>query len=329
MGSRKGISLARYKLIYKRQENPSWDADYVPGQLATPQEAPSISRAYILTPEKLGARDTHLLSTPERNAALLGLYHPEVVGLQEQRILPPEPRVHPLWTFPGIDRSNLPGLCGTIEAAEYLGFLDVLPKLWVMAPDSDERKIPVVFPWLGDLLWAIRSTEDRMYCVNWSIKGKAEEFCQKSTRGLKRNPSFVTVQELLARHEIEDFYYKSGKIPTYRISGDGIDWHVANNLRQLFLHHRRSIGLAESQRQALLASLQQGLELGTSAADVIRIVAARRGVAFDDCRSAFYQMVWNRELRLDLFSPVLIDRPMKAEVRDVVQEYADWFKVAE
>ncbi len=60
MVSRKGVNVARLKIIYRRQTNPPWGADYTPSILATAQEAPSISRAFTLTPAKLGGRETHV-----------------------------------------------------------------------------------------------------------------------------------------------------------------------------------------------------------------------------------------------------------------------------
>ena len=79
-------SEARIRTIYARQTRPSWDAEYLPGILATREEAPSISHASILTPVKFG-REVHLLSLPEQGAALLGFYRPQVLGLQEQRMI--------------------------------------------------------------------------------------------------------------------------------------------------------------------------------------------------------------------------------------------------
>ena len=60
MVSRKGVNVARLKIIYRRQTNPPWGADYTPSILATAQEAPSISRAFTLPPAQLGGRETHV-----------------------------------------------------------------------------------------------------------------------------------------------------------------------------------------------------------------------------------------------------------------------------
>lgn len=98
MASRKGISAARRKAIYKRKTAPRWDQRYLPSILVTPQGAPSVSRAFIFTPEKLEESEFHLLSTPERSSVLLDPYHPAVVGLQAPRMLPLEPTSYTFWT---------------------------------------------------------------------------------------------------------------------------------------------------------------------------------------------------------------------------------------
>ena len=100
MGTSRGPSSSRLETIMGRQDLPTWDANYVPAILAIRTEAPSMSHALTITPEKLTGREVHLLSLSEFFAALLGLYHPNVVGLQEQRMLSPGPRQTPFNTFP-------------------------------------------------------------------------------------------------------------------------------------------------------------------------------------------------------------------------------------
>ena len=322
----KGMSLQRLKTIYQRQRNASWDTSYIPSMLATPREAPAISRAYILTPAKLGGRETHLLSSAELSAALLGLYCPQVVGLQEQRMLSPEPTLHPLWTFPNIERDRLLPLQGVIEVADRLGCLDVLPKIWVPEPQSPSQKIPMVFPWLGDLLWAVTRGDGSVYCVNWSIKDTQEGFTRNTFKLSAKTKNIEAAETLLARHEIEETYYKDTKILTIRVAGENIDKHVRENLRQLFAHHRRKTTLNESQKNEVILKLQYGLQEGLSGKEVIEVLAARKGYSIADCCTLFYQAIWNRELRLDLFRPVLINCPMRPEIQDVAEKYADWFR---
>ena len=328
MASRKGISLARLKTIYQRQQNTPWDVSYVPSILATPSEAPASSRAYTLTPAKLVGREVHLLSTPESDAALLGLYHPNVVGLQEQRMLSPEPALHPLWSYPGVDRSTLPALRGVIDVADRLDYLDLLPRVWAPDPERPGEKMPLVFPWVGDLLWAIAKDKSHVYCVNWTIKDKQKDFSRKIGRLEGKHETLDVPRMLLARHEIEAEYYMDVCIQTIRIAAENIDSHVADNLRQLFLHHGSQLSLQADQREELLAKFQNAMQLGISPAEVITLFAGRRGFSVDDCRSALFQAIWNRELRVDLFRPILINCPMRPETRDVVEVYADWFREA-
>jgi hypothetical protein len=319
--TRKGINASRLKTIYTRQESPGWSADYVPAILATPQEAPSISRAFVLTPEKLECREVHLLSTPERNAALLGLYHPDVVGLQEQRMLSPEPCPHPLWTFPRMDRTGLPALRGLIDVADRLGYLKLLSRVNVENTNDPCGFASVIFPWIGDLLWAIRTAVGEVFNINWTVKSSYADFKRASLKGNKTGD----VTRGLARHEIEKTYYEDARIKTVQVADEAIDSHVAANLRQLFLHHRRPLGLTTEQRAEILHKFHSALEAGVPPVEVILQYSDRRKFTVHQTRSCFYQAVWNRELRIDLFHPILINLPQRAEERDVLDVYADWF----
>jgi hypothetical protein len=325
MASKKGISSTRLKLIYQRQSRPPWDETYIPGILATPQEAPSISRAFILTPSKLRGRETHLLSTAERNAALLGLYHPDVIGLQEQRMLSPEPTVHPLWTMINGDRIHLPSLNGIIEVAERLGYLSLLPKLKVPNPKLPKETLTVVFPWLGDLLWAIKDLKGGISCLNWTVKDKLIDFSKPGPR-LDGKINLNTNDNILARHDIERIYYLDAGIPTFRIAGENIDPHVVANLRQLFTYHRRPSYLSNDQQAEIFEKYQSAFEAEIPPGEVISHFVMRGRYSAEQCKTVFYQAIWERRLRTDLFQPILINRPMNPEAIDVITHYQHWFK---
>lgn len=323
MASKKGISAQRLKTIYKRQLNSGWDSSYQPSILATPQEAPSISRAYTLNSNKLG-RQVHVLSTPERNAALLGLYHPAVIGLQEQRMLFPEPTEHPLWSMPDLDRTNLQTIRGLVEVADKMGHLNLLPRVKVRLRNGEI--ITTVFPWIGDLLWAIKGKNREIYCVNWSIKSNYQDFKRPPLRRLNDYGYYSKNNHLLERHVIEQKYYEDAGIRTLFISDDQIDQHVVANLRQIFLHHGRSIHLDELQKSEILNRYQIAFDTGIPPSDVITSFAEKQKYSVNDCRDIFFQAIWTRKLRVDLFSPILINLPMKPESRDVLDVYRGWFE---
>lgn len=319
----KHINESRLKTIYLRQDAPSWGMDYQPSILATPQEAPSIPHALILTPKKLGGREVHTLSTPEVNAALLGLYHPRTVGLQEQRMLSPEPRHHPLWTFPGIDRTELPPLKGIIDVAERLGYLDLLAHVSVKNEHECNGSLTVVFPWVGDLLWTVQSPSGEVFNINWTVKAGYSDFKRPSPEKKSKTDDMRSV---LGRHEIEKIYYEDASIRTVQVADEGIDRNVSDNLRQLQLHHRRQLQMTEEQRQEMLFKYRSALDAGVPPVEVILQFTERGKFSVYQCRSFFYQAIWNRELRIDLFHPILINLPQRQETRDVIDVYADWFK---
>lgn len=323
MASKKGISAQRLKTIYKRQLECHWDSTYQPSIKATPQEAPSISRAYTLNPEKFN-RQVHVLSTPERNAALLGLYHPNVIGLQEQRMLSPEPASHPLWNMHDINRQNLQPIHGLVEVAEKMGYLHLLPRVNVRMPHNEV--ITTVFPWIGDLLWAIKDTSGKIYCINWSVKSDYQDFKRPPFRKPKQPADNNENSKLLERHEIEREYYRDAGIRTLFISDDQIDKHVVANLRQIFLHHRRPVNLSDEQKNEILNRFKIAFDTGIPPSDVITSFVDRKKYTEHECRDLFYQAIWTRKLRVDLFKPVLINLPMNPETKDVLDVYQDWFR---
>lgn len=282
-----------------------------------------MSRAFTLNSIKFG-RQVHLLSTPERNAALLGLYHPNVIGLQEQRMLSPEPTTHPLWTMPGIQRDKLVAIRGLVEVAERMGHLSILPRVKVGL--SNNEVITTVFPWIGDLLWAVRKINGDINCINWSVKSSYLDFKRPPLKKLKLQSDNVNNTTLLERHEIEQEYYKDAGIKTLFVSDDQIDQHVVANLRQLFLHHRRTIHLEVSQKNEILNRFRVAFETGIPPSEVITSFAEKGKYSVNDCRDIFFQAIWSRNLRVDLFKPILINLPMKPESRDVLDVYGNWFK---
>lgn len=172
---KKGVNADRLKTIIKRQSVSRFGAEYIPSILATPQEAPSISRASILNSLKLG-REVHVLSGPERDAGILALHHPNLIEIHEQKMLSTTPRQHPLVGLPGVFGIDLPPIRGVIDVAERLGCLHLLPRVKIEnTDDSGDPKI-VVFPYVGDLLLFMRNVDGTHYCVNWSIKDTVAAF---------------------------------------------------------------------------------------------------------------------------------------------------------
>ena len=309
---------ARLRRIVDRQSTPRWGTDYVPGTLATPQEAPRICRPSILRPAKLN-RDTHLLSEPETSAALLALYSPLVWDLHEQHMLSPEPAAHPLQGHPLALGMQLPRVEGTVPVAAAMGQLGMHARIYV---EEFGDWVPDVYE--GDLLLFCLD-EIGPYCINWTVKKDEAGFRHAGIRLHGR--SFRTAPDKKAefRHELEERYFLDASIRTQRIYGDAIDRTFAHNLAALFLHHARQLLIGEETRAAILQELEASVGGKTAAFATCRRLAQRFSLSAGDVRTVLLQAIWHRQIRVDLFWPLLVDKPLRREERDPLVVYAAWF----
>lgn len=184
----------------------------------------------------------------------------------------------------------------------------------------------VLFPFIGDLLWALRAKDGRHYCVNWSVKDSEEAFKRPLESKRFITPKGKLAEGVLVRHELESSYYLDAGIRTVFLAADAIDEHVRSNLRQLFLHHGRKIFLSSADQDELTERFRICLESGVPAFDLIAKLTGAGKYSLDDCRNVLFQAIWSRRLRVDLFQPIVINRPFNPETRDVLQVYANWFK---
>jgi hypothetical protein len=87
----------------------------------------------------------------------------------------------------------------------------------------------------------------------------------------------------------------------------------------LFSWHHRSIPLELNLVADLIESLSFGAVKGDTPFSIINryLKYANR----EHLLRVFYNAVWTRQLRVSLFDPVLVDKPMREETRDVVSVY--------
>jgi len=296
---------------------------YEPAIRCRPGEAPAASRAARIYSSKLG-RHIHAMSTPERIAICLALYHPGLFDLQEQRILAPHSTRHPLHDYPSIFSMRLLPLPGTVDTAFELELERYLEAKWCPGPDESGTpwwRGPV---WIGDLLLFLVG-DHGPYCVNWNVKAKVGEHDQPSSVRRFAKPARAR-ERAKARLRIEERYYERAGIRTERFAGDEVDRDVAHNLRQLIAWGLRLPAIPSSAIEDLEGDLNLARQSGSPAIEVLNRAVRERGLHIEECRRVFYQAIFGRRLRVNLFRPVLIDRPMYPEERDVLVVYGAWFK---
>ncbi len=312
----------RLKRILRRQTRPGWGKHYIPGQLATRDEAPSSCRP-IRQHTPLLQRAVHLLGRPEQAFGFFALYLPNLFELHEQRMLSLAPRPHPLSGHPKAAGLILKPLKGTSDVARRLHFEHIHQLIRVTPPDDPSSKIWVAAPFLGDLLLFLQD-DIGPYCVNLNIKLKKGDH-ERAFGGTQSRDPLAARLRATRRMQLEIVYYGDADIPTHAVALNELDKQLVNNLIQLHGWHVRTIAILDSDRKDLETAFLEGLE---AQIPPIRTIAPFIAKGIDEyvCRAVFHQAIWRRRLRVDLFKPIVIDKPLRREIRDVLDVYACWIR---
>ncbi len=320
------ISEKRFKQIEARQGKARWLAEYQPAMLATRDEAPKISRPSTLYWAKAG-RDLHFMSGAERHVGVLALYHPRVFDIHEQHMLHPFEAPHPLATYNGASNLPLRPLRGTVAIAEQLGILSDHPVVWLTDQTGGSHEASRhAFPYLGDLLLFL-TDDNGPYCVNWSVKACHEDFYARAVRPTNKTALFSAGHKstLSARHRLEQQYFADAQIPTHFIAEEELDSDVINNLNSLCAKAQRPSLLPDEVEEQLIFKFQNLVGTQNTVLSLLPSLTAQFPLKRSDCLAAFYRAIWFRRLRLDLYKPVLVDKPLKPERSDVLLDYAHLF----
>ncbi len=318
-------SPTRLAQIIQRQDPPSFGPNYVPAIKASREEAPPRSRPAWVWWE-LAGRYLSTLSSVERAILLIALHHPGVWEVHDQRMLPPMPRPHPMSGHPKAAGLNLPPMRGTVDVSDSLGLLRFHPVIGVPVEPGSNGFEKVPFPWVGDLLLFLED-EQGPYNVNLDIKWDAKEFEQANIdMKLHGTRAKKSREKVKARHAIEAQLYADVGIPTHQLSRVDYDDHVVANLTQLFLWHPRKDPFNETQRVEIVGLFNQAMVTGEPGIEIAWALCARYGWQLYDVKIVLYQAIWKRQIRIDLFQPLLFENPLHPEQRDVLAVYGAWFK---
>jgi hypothetical protein len=317
------MTFARLQQIHRRQDPPAWSPDYQPGIFATREEAPSVSRAAQMWSQKL-QRYVHALSATEQTAVRLALFYPDLFEVQEQRMLPVKPQQHPLSGHARAVGLDLPSLQGTIAVAERLDVLKMHG--WIRHYDEQSQETRLVpTPMFGDLLLFLFDGRGP-YVVNWSVKLAEEDFNRSINLRRRVRNANADASAARARHAIEEQLYLDAGIRTVRFVSDTVPPTLDHNLRLLFLHQRPQRQLDRD----ILRELEDRVRatVGREPPQVALLgVTHRHGCDYQDVRQAFFCLLWERRVRVDLMDAlVLVDQPLRPEKNSVFERFAHLFK---
>lgn len=332
-------SAPREEEIRRRQNRPGWQRDYIPGQLATREEAPKFSRFSQLHYPWLG-RYLHVMSEQERDAVYVGLASGLVVDLHEGRMLPPEPGLGPLHDCPYAHGEASRSHRGTLVIAQELNVLHMHPMVRVPDPNVSGGMWWIGYPLLGDLLWYFR-IDGRVRPLNWSVKAELNDFeTPPAFRGkLRPKPPAAALVWHKARQDIERILYEEVEVSTKRVAGSQIPDVLSNNLRRLhigavedWLLQNPEDGsapqnpLSKALRARIVAVFRKRMDQDTPVFYTLRELVETLGRDVNTYRHVLYSAIWNRELIVDLWSPISPDQPLRYAKKDLLIEYAEWFR---
>ena len=318
----RGRTIARRKTMYERQETYRFGAEYLAATMATRDEAPPNSRPSQLKAAKLGGRKLQLMSIPERKAVTLALYNPNVIEIFDQALLWPSEHLNPLAVLDPDRANRYPEFRGTIDVAERLGYIDIHPTIRYKK-NGKSKLLP--WPYQGDLL-LFQSNASEFRCTNWSVKKKRADFLRHK-RGDRRTEERSRRRQR-ARYEIELVYYNDAGIPTVPVTEEELDQTLVANLLRLCCYSSLKTELEPAQSASIVDAFVAGMATGVPPSVTIARVAMQERCSVQDAKIVFHHAVWERKLRIDLFSPLRIDRPAIPEQTDVLAHYADWFEAA-
>lgn len=318
------VTWERLRRIRQRQPHVRWSPDYVAATFADPLEAPGISSGTILRARKLGFREFHALSFNETCPSYLAFYHPNCFEAFDQLAMSATPSPHLLFGHPRASGLQLASFKGTLDVAERLGILSRHPKVRAQIGPDPAQWPWAPFPYLSDLTLCLFD-QVGPYVVDWAIKDKFEDFRRRGPRKSRRRPD-EDDPAVVARTQLQQTYFGDARIRSLQIVGRSVDFHARCNLRDLFLDDSYPTTVGEATRLEILAFYRENIGQDVPAFLLARRVARQHRIDEREATALIKQGIWRRELRVDLFQPVLMDKPLRPEAEDVLTRYADWFR---
>lgn len=311
--------ISRQATLEERQKSQHWGPLYQPAILAARGEAPSKSIPCCM-PSRLG-RSLHLLSKAEKTLCTLALYNPALWDLHEQHALTWRPAPHPLSCHPFWRGYSWPASSGTVRISEELGILQQHPRIFVSAGDEGRW---MVVSFIGDLLLYMQDAIGP-YLLSWDCKAKMGDHGMPGPEKALALRTKRDHQKAEVRERIYQRYMAELGIRIVQVAGAQIDVNVARTLSSLCGLHTRVVELTKSHRDDLAAEFANALVQGNPPLTVIQ----KKTRNLKDSQQAVLhlkQLIWNRSLRVDLFSTIEIDHPLRPESQDVLATYEALFR---
>jgi hypothetical protein len=234
------------------------------------------------------------------------------------------PRTHLLYGHPLASGIAFKSFKGTLDVADRLGILSKHPKVRLEI-GNDPCKWPMApFPYFSDLLLCLVD-EKGPYLLDWPVKDKFEDFRGRGPRKSRSRPDEED-PAAVQRDLLQEMYFADADVRTQRVVGRAIDFNVNCNLREMFMDDTFPTTVSDVHRADILEIYRESIGKDIPAYLVALKISRDFKISDREATALLRQGTWRRELRVDLFQPVLMDRPLRPEKIDVLTQYATWFR---
>ncbi|WP_218511948.1 hypothetical protein [Variovorax sp. dw_308] len=251
--------------------------------------------------------------------------NPATFELHEQHMAPPFESKNRLKDHPKGRDLFLPVTEGTVAIAAHLGVLSKHP--CVDDPDCRDAAGEIgrlAAPYIGDLLLFLEDSEGP-YCVDWDVKAMQGDHGRPGAGDWTERTSPKRIRAATCREEIYQECSRQLGIRVVRVAKEDLPRQLRYNLDSLFRLHHQTIDLSADRQDELVAQFQEALISECPPQTVIERYRSLGTPGMKDCKRVLEQAIWNRRIRIDLYSPWGIDWPLLPEVRDPLVEFSHWF----
>jgi hypothetical protein len=320
MAKRKREALVeREARVAERQREVKWGSAYQPAIKSVREEAPAGSRP-IEIPSAMLERKIQALSKGEGYCGVVALYNPKLVDFHEQYRISPFATLHPLSFHPLWKAYVWPPTSGSVGIAERLNIQGKHPAA-LQSFDDDRPPNWVPLSYIGDFLLYLL-TEEGIKVLAWDVKSKVGDHAKPFNR---EHATRSQEQSAFVRDAIYREYHNELQIEVISVSGDLVPARLGETLIRLSSFASRAVDLGNDLRQTLKDDFQTAMQNCTPPCEVINKYCP----TFNERQQAityYHQLVWRRDLRLDLYQPINLSVPASPEKVDILEIYAEWFR---
>lgn len=267
-------------------------------------------------PSQLG-RWINAQSWPEKVAAALALYS-GVFELHDQPLYWPEGRLHPLAYHDKYSHLPWPATDGTFALAHELGLGRWHPRVWdASAPPSGAWHIG---SWVSDYWLYAKDASDRPYLLIWEVKDKPQSHGVPGG-GHHRRMKPKAIEGTKARNTVCAAYAEQLGTRIVEFSSSDVPEQLQKTLVSLCRAQVADVDLPDTMVADLVAAFQECVGMDIPVNQVATKIV-QTGAQFAMAKNLLDIAVWQRRVRVDLYQPLLWNRPLLPERSDVLDDFA-------